>query len=279
MSSSTRKISFVLACLTIWATAANATLVRIEPDNFSVGTDLSHLTPGVTLSTFRGNSAGPIFDPVYATTNIYSAPTGDLSFGHSLPSASSNNFKNVHGAEDCLTGDCVDIDPFRVFRADFSAPTDFVQVWTTIYWYAADGAEFGAYDINGNQLSKCHVHGVGGVARTTGVLAAPTGGGSQNGLCGEIIERIDCGDLGGFSDCSYRIRLDISRPISDIAFVMWGNPDENQSTAPVDNLVFTAPDRSTRVPEPASFGLLALGISAALLTRRRRLSVEKAQSD
>ncbi|BES69339.1 hypothetical protein RE428_03570 [Marinobacter nanhaiticus D15-8W] len=61
---------------------AHAGLIEIEPDDYAEGTDLSNVSPFVTLTY---NSPNPIWppSPVYATTPRFEfpAPTGNLTFG------------------------------------------------------------------------------------------------------------------------------------------------------------------------------------------------------
>lgn len=75
---------FISAFLISASSFSQAFMVTIEPDDYAAGTDLSNVSPYVTLRS-RYNIVGGVGDsPVTATAALpgHPAPTGNLTFGH-----------------------------------------------------------------------------------------------------------------------------------------------------------------------------------------------------
>jgi hypothetical protein len=121
------------------ASAAFADLV-IEPDDYPAGMDLSHVFPGVTLSTVNSDPGNPAVFSLVPTMPYY-ASTGARVFGHA-------GDYPVHWVMETVS-------PFRygALRADFSVPTPFV----TLDFIGNDPSDYGqltAYDAQGALLAS-----------------------------------------------------------------------------------------------------------------------------
>lgn len=73
---------------TLISVASSAAVITIEPDDYPAGTDLSNISPYVTLQSRSYVVSGDtVVSPVYAGLPLYDgleypAPTGDLTFGN-----------------------------------------------------------------------------------------------------------------------------------------------------------------------------------------------------
>jgi len=244
---------------------AHATLITIDAANYTVGTDISTVAPGVTLSTFTnvGDVVGR-FDPVFIQENPFGTDLEPRAFGHAdLPGPSDVpwNFHNMRGgAQPCLQDGSCDPDVFSRFYAlyaSFSLPTDYVSVNVHYNQFGYDGSLLRAFDSFGNVLSTCRVWG------------SSQDRNPQSGLfpdldspdCGAIQRRYDCDQA---NNCASDYTAFISLPASDIAYVLWGSDNSDSTGASISSLQFRS------VPEPATFGLLAIGGLMAAFTRRKR---------
>lgn len=74
--------AWAFALLALFAMGAAAAPIVIEPDDYAPGTDLSNVSPHVTLQYRLGGEEPPA--PVYASPprGPFAAPTGSLTFGH-----------------------------------------------------------------------------------------------------------------------------------------------------------------------------------------------------
>ena len=116
-------VGFLAGCFSITG-AANADMVRVEPDDFAPLTVLTNAFPGVTL-TVEGHPAipvlardGTLLGGPTAGDNI--APTGQLVFGHTLIGGTipQEDFRIIWTT----------INPAPILRADFAVPADFVSI-------------------------------------------------------------------------------------------------------------------------------------------------------
>lgn len=128
--------------------AASASIIVLEPDDYLEGTDLSNVSPYVTLESKDGGFGSW---PVYATKSDsdFAAPTGELVFG---------NFPG--GWVDCVDHfDCA-----QGFGMTFHQPVDWVSLQAINTGYGIPG-EFGlsavwfAFDANGDYLTQGHGFG------------------------------------------------------------------------------------------------------------------------
>ena len=159
---------------------ASATVIVVDPDAFSVGTNISNAFSGVTLTAVGGGfGAGPsIFSVASATqpSEPFTASTGTLVFG-----TDSSSFPHLFREPGFLN-----------LRVDFATPTDSVM----IDYIANDGADTGflqAFDALDNLLGTYTTALLStnnfetmaialGTASIAYVLAGGLDGGSSGGL-------------------------------------------------------------------------------------------------
>lgn len=136
----------VLVTLLCIATKATAVIITVEPDDFSVGTDIADLYPGVTLSVADDPGATVQSIDGFSSFNGRNlASTGTLLFGQApIHSAS------VPQGWDEFNG---------LLRADFARPTDFVQI--DIIFDDDDFGRLRAFDMMGSLLETVFVAGDG----------------------------------------------------------------------------------------------------------------------
>jgi len=125
-----------------------ATIVYIEPDSFSDGTNIETAYTGVTLSV-EGRSDAEVLAvdgyDVFNSRNI--ATTGSFVFGNTpVPSS-------------VPTGKVWDQATFGLIRADFSVATDFVQI--DLIYDDDDVGGLWAYDSFGNLIDSITAQGDG----------------------------------------------------------------------------------------------------------------------
>jgi hypothetical protein len=124
-----RNLWFV-ACLLSFVGTAHAELITVDPRTRLPGTDISNATPGVTLSTWiHSPSVGFSFTPIFAMNcgdcsallagqRVFSGgPFGTKLGGTSYASAA-------------FVGPIPAYAYFHVLRADFAAPTNYVEIIT-----------------------------------------------------------------------------------------------------------------------------------------------------
>jgi hypothetical protein len=148
-----RALLVALAVLAGFAESAAADPFIIRPGDYAVGTDLSSLFPGVTLSTIRldGSEA-----PVYASSTVYAGAINTLTLGMSsmLHSWSQCNDRRDSNPSSPCTGE----GNYPVLEILFDTPTNFVQIGAV--WFS-DNPGLQAFDAAGNQISGCGTFGSG----------------------------------------------------------------------------------------------------------------------
>ena len=146
-----KKIWLCLAAL-IMPISATATVINIEPDDFSVGTDLSNVSSYVTLKSLDGQYRPA--ESVYASAPEWGfpAPTGNLTFG-SFPSGPS-------GGPGC-TGDARStIDCYSGFAMFFHQPVNWVSLLAINSNLSPSlAAVWSAFDSNGVLLDQSTAYG------------------------------------------------------------------------------------------------------------------------
>lgn len=241
----------LFACLLCMFGMAHATLITIDPDNFAPGEDISNATPGVTLST-------------------YSKDWTDLSTSHFSPiravfcdqcSTGAFNGENVFGTN---AGNPTFIDaahvlpdrefeePYVAFRADFTNPTNYVQILGGAFGPGNTELGLFAFDSEDNLIGSC-VSGGEDLPSTPGcdlLLGLPTPG----------------RDPALYDPWA----LTVNTATFNISYVIAGGLLNGQV---VKSMSFVS------VPEPSSWALMALGVILILVVQRKRISGEKTSSD
>jgi hypothetical protein len=81
-------IFFLSVILSTFSATASAILITVEPDDYAAGTNLTNVSPYVTLESVTPAFPGSNVGAIYADENgalgdpDYVAPTGDLTFGN-----------------------------------------------------------------------------------------------------------------------------------------------------------------------------------------------------
>lgn len=81
-------IFFLSVILYTFSSTASALLITVEPDDYAAGTNLTTVSPYVTLESVTPAFPGSEVGPIYADANgalgdpDYVAPTGELTFGN-----------------------------------------------------------------------------------------------------------------------------------------------------------------------------------------------------
>jgi hypothetical protein len=220
-------LGFFLAVSPLVSTAF---VVTIEPDDYLLGTDLSKISPYVTLQQaddgfLRGLPFGEAFiGPVQASlpgsvnNSVSAAPTGNLTFG-------TFGYGFVEGAGD------IGLDGRKGLGLRFEVPITHVSfLANSIYNVGGNGLPvyWLAFDADGHEIADGNVGG-----------GLPTG---QNFLIDIQVANMASLVLGGF---------------------------DGSNTANLDRLVLEVDDRYAKVPEPGSLILLATGLGGVMLRRRK----------
>ena len=134
------------------ASTAHADLIVIDPNDYTLGTDLSTMFPGVTLSrlTNQPNTAGPdgltAFQPLATSvlaTGTYHDPA-TLSFGG--PASDLDLYDSCSARGSAFSSLCV----YNVFEVRFDAPTHAFQLDSIFF---SDSSGIIVYDTLGNRIS------------------------------------------------------------------------------------------------------------------------------
>lgn len=224
---------------------AFSAIVTIDPDGYAPGTNLSHVVPGVTLSTFASPGDRSFsFSDVYASQDVACvsnpaqcrAVTGTNVFSM-VPSATYDTGPGWHdspGARYCFQQSPSGLCPSENFRAlliSFENPTDYVEIGGR---YLSDTPLLIAFDAARNMLSF-------------GSMEEGLPGGNPN-----------------FS-------LGLSRYQSSLANISYVVAAGWSASAHLDVLRYDDMDRS--VPEPGTallFGVALLGFALAQRSRTVR---------
>ncbi|MGO1461777.1 MAG: PEP-CTERM sorting domain-containing protein [Marinobacter sp.] len=195
-----------------------ATIITVEPDDFAEGTDLSNVSPYVSLQSLGGT--GYESQPVYSTRSNprYRAPTGELVFG---TFGSTFGFDCGDGYFECAFG----------FGMTFHQPVSWVSL---LYQNIFDGdtearyynhpLDWFAYDSSGEQIAK---------------------GRQISGSPGQVFS--------------------LNLAIPNMKHLVVGAND-GVNLMETDRLSF-----AVDVPEPTPAALLAIGLGAMLVARKRKL--------
>lgn len=151
----------LILCVVLFggATTASANIITINAADYPLGTDLSTMLEGVSMSRLvnRPNADGingrTVFDPVASSVLLSEVNLVGQSFGGS--------FRNFEDFEVCQRmGSSGAGCGYNVMQLEFSTPTNFVQLLSASF---SDPAGIAAFDIFGNRIAM----GVGSTERLT----------------------------------------------------------------------------------------------------------------
>lgn len=241
-------MAWVVLIAALASTAAQATIITFDPDDYATGAVLSNANPHVELSSFRlyHDTAGtPTFAPVYAA-NCYGstsdcATTGTKVFGDAFGGvdqwgALGDGIGNAVGCFRALNGvgssSCTD--RFNVMLMEFADTTDFVEI-SGAYW-AQDETYLYGFDDAFNL--------VGTMTRAFDFTRCMSG---ETDYC--------------------KVTTSLNSAAGGIRYVIAGGWSNGTS---LDNLRFNS------VPEPGTLALLGLGLAGIVAARRRKASAATA---
>ena len=139
----------ISALLFTLSSLTHAFIVTIEPDDYAAGTDLSNVSPYVTLSSrYYSSATGGAVDTTItaeAPNPGHLAPTGDLSFGY-------------HGLH-TFPGSIGDPAQLGGFALTFHQETSQLTLLANNSMYPGLSARWEAYDRNGNAIGGGSIHG------------------------------------------------------------------------------------------------------------------------
>jgi hypothetical protein len=150
-----RLVTVLTAALSLLDCAqAHAYIVTFDPDNYAIGTNLTHAVPGVTVN-YLTHAGGPSYAPV--RSDVFSQPCtpggscfpgmGAAMFGGSFVG---NAYVQCRTAPGPTSFSC--FESTRAIEFTFGQAVDYVQVSGT-HW--VDDIEMYAFDINDNFLGGC----------------------------------------------------------------------------------------------------------------------------
>ena len=239
-------LAVFLSC--ILTTPAHAILITLEPDDYAIGTDVTHVFDGVTLNRYNGPQTfdgAPSFAPVVIPSFLHNTPaTGTQAFG---------DFTGTVAAATCWEGRyCFG---FSALLVQFAQPTNYVEVASS--WGLMGGGDDQtayAFDANHQLIQFFDANQViQGAWRTQPedyLRYAQAASDSHPDLT--------------ISDFASIVRIGNVYQQPMISSVILGGWDTFNTT---DRISYN------RVPEPSSWLMLALGLAACLfVTRRFRLS-------
>lgn len=232
--------TLALALLLGMSFGANATLVTIDPDDYALGTDLTHAGPGLTLQTLsqRGITYyDPAILPVIAADCASSSVRcGDPDYTSEFGSTTSSVYGVIENWYGCSsvghTGYCRD--GFRVLDMVFDSPTDYLQIETG---WGSDPPAFMAFNSAGERVLYCSA------------FQASCGNGAVQ------TQTVGVGEHWSI--------MTVQLASADIARVVFGG---QMGGANIGEITY-----NVHVPEPGTLALLSLGLLGAGLARRRKV--------
>jgi len=138
----------VLVLVGVFASPAKADIIVLDPNAYAIGTDVSEILPGLSMSVVAGQSFWEAtHSPVVVTAGGYGSDFGSLDLGRTY---------FAEYLERCTPGaggtgrECDH--QYRLQELTFDAPTNFIQISAAA---GADGFAMYAYDAAGNRIGSC----------------------------------------------------------------------------------------------------------------------------
>jgi hypothetical protein len=219
---------------------AGAGFISVNSSIYDDGTDVSQALPGATLSALWGHEGDFAYTPSGVTVNNGFFASDDTNAPHA------SGFSGMWGGLPLGMGEDLRYDS-SIFRVDFDTPTNYVEIWGM-------GGSFSmmleAFNSAGEMIGSCATHD------HPMVYDYPVG-------------RYDgCWTYYGLATSTPSRRAlystSVLLPTADIAYVR-----ASTGYAGIVNIDQVTYNRVT-VPEPATLGMLGLGILGVIMGRRRK---------
>jgi len=221
----------VLVLVGVFASPAKADIIVLDPNTYAIGTDVSEILPGLSMSIVAGQTFWEaVYSPVVVSGGGYGSYFGSLDLGRTYYA------EYLERCTPGMGGPTLGCDHhYRLQEFRFDAPTDFLQISAAA---GADGFGMYAYDAAGNQIGSC------------GFL---WGGTSGDPGCVNLLAPFST-TSGNHGTLTFRREQD------DISRVVFGGL---AGTASITGVQYS-------VPEPSSLAAILIGVAAFQLRRRRR---------
>jgi hypothetical protein len=238
-------VHFAGMLLLVLAAPSHAVLVTIDADDYAVGTDLSNASSGLTLSAFSW--AGGMFDPAVST------PTSSAIFAAMCSTGSGDTFCNLFDGPQVFSGGSM---------YGQSPTVLFAQVNNAYHALRLMNEERTEY-VSAFNVLRVDFDSPTSLAQV--VLGAGGWGSSWVAAFGADGQPV--ANCIGFTSCAQILtpeqygvqRLTVDTDVSNIAFIIAGGGDNYSRIKSV----------GFDVPEPATFGLFALGLLGIAAARKR----------
>lgn len=249
-------LGLLLLAASVVCTPAQAALIELEPDMFRVGTNVTNLFEGVTISRYSSSNSSslnpytpPSYSPLYVEDLGGNVPAN---YDGNLAATGTRTFGNFHGsfeASHCWGGGSCG--GFSAMLVQFDRPTNYFEIASS--WGEMGGGDdpmLFAFDSNRQYLGRDEAF--------DSLFRAPYPPNDQ-GL-------YDHGYYNGTGDYAGIVRfgsLDRTPFISTIVVGGW------DSWGSLDRIRFNSDVPSAGVPEPSSLLMLGFGLAGLVLWRRK----------
>lgn len=227
------------ALLLLASVTAQADLVTINPADYAPGTNLSNIQPGVTLShvSYERRTGPDIPNAHIRTEDVVATPCTYTSSCLSPGNIGFGMSANLYDYYRCsLPQGCIGGATTPLLEFTFDTPTDYIAI--SLGW-SADPPTFLAYDSTGALVLNCY-WGSSCATWQTSPIASPWGNITQ---------------------------FSLTRPLGDIARIVVGS---QAGFSFVHNITYNSP---ASVPEPATLGLMGLGLLGLGMRRKGKAAV------
>lgn len=247
------------ALLLVFVRPASAVIITVDPDNYATGTNLTHATPGVTISHLSFERFGSTW--VARRGDVYAAPcpsddatmrcvdtAGEMAFGASPDTPI--RLQEFGEIPSCLRGFGGDCEFVSAIEVVFDSPTKFVQAALGV-WHDHLHPAFYALDSTGQQVGSC------------GFYSVATG-------CTRFTYANDCLPYGVGPECVDNSVLSLELAHTDISSIIVAGTGD---WATLNQLSFRFDPPGSGVPAPGPLGLFCVGM-IGLAFRHRRMAAQ-----